>query len=64
MKYPIYENSHIKNLDNITEIKIISFKNIKEINKALNQGWIYLTVEISDNNLSLLLGRPKTKFPS
>lgn len=55
-KYPCYEQGHIRNLQNIAEIKKISFKNIYEINELLKSGWIYITVF---EDFSLLLGRPR-----
>lgn len=64
MKYPKYEDGHIKKIDNIQEIKYISFKNIKEINEMIKNGWIYLTIETCELDFSVLLGKPSTKFPS
>lgn len=55
-KYPCYEQGHIRNLQNIAEIKEISFKNICEINELLKSGWIYITVF---KDFSILLGKPK-----
>lgn len=56
MKYPIYDDGHITNLENIKEIKIIPLNEIKEINELIKNGWIYITV-MSD--YSLFLGKPK-----
>ncbi len=55
-KYPCFEQGHIKNIENIVEIKTVYYTNIKEINNLIKNGWIYLSV-FSDK--SLLLGRPR-----